>query len=92
VQSPAVASRTTIFDHGLVRPELRRQAFMFALRSVRKTDGIFRDTYDRILANNGGRKMPALAAISRRALRLMFRVARERRLYIDGAAAVGSPE
>lgn len=60
---------------------IRRQAFMFALRSVRKTDGIFRDTYDRILANNGGRKMPALAAISRRALRLMFRVARERRLY-----------
>ena len=49
---------------------------MFALRSVRRTDGIFRDTYDRILANNGGRKMPALtvgrfdivvAAISRRA-------------------------
>lgn len=63
------------------RPELRRQAFMFALRAVRSSDGIFRADYERILTNNGGRKMPALVAISRKALKLMYSVARDRRPY-----------
>lgn len=63
------------------RPELRRQAFMFALRAVRSSDGIFRADYERILASNGGRKMPALVAMSRKALKLIYSVARERRPY-----------
>jgi transposase len=68
------------------RPELRRQAFMFALRSVRCTDGIFRPHYERILDNNGGRKIPALVAISRKVLRLAYSLARDRRLYVPDAA------
>lgn len=64
------------------RPELRRQAFMFALRSVRSSDGIFRPQYERILENNGGRKIPALVAISRKALKLAFSLARDRRTYV----------
>lgn len=63
------------------RPELRRQAFMFALRSVRASDGIFRSDYERLLENNGGRKIPALVALSRKGLRLMYALARDRRTY-----------
>lgn len=63
------------------RPELRRQAFMFALRSVRETDGIFRSDYERLLQNNGGRKIPALVALSRKGLKLMYALARDRRPY-----------
>lgn len=63
------------------RPVLRRHAFMFALRSVRH-DGIYRAEFERLLRNNGGRKIAALTALSRKALRLMFRVAQERRPYV----------
>jgi transposase len=63
------------------RPVLRRHAFMFALRSVRK-DGIYRAEFLKLLANNGGVKMSALTAISRKGLKLMFRVARERRAFL----------
>lgn len=63
------------------KPVLRRHAFMFALRGVR-ADGIFRADFERLLRSNGGRKLPALAAISRKALRLMFRIARDARPYV----------
>jgi transposase len=63
------------------KPTLRKAAFMFALRSVRK-DGLYRAEYERLLRNNGGVKLAALAAISRKALKLMFRVARECRAYV----------
>lgn len=62
------------------RPEMRRQAYMFAVRSV-TARGMFRMDYERLLVNNGGRKIPALVAISRKAVKLMFRIARDRRLY-----------
>jgi transposase len=71
------------------KPVLRRHAFMFALRSVR-ADGLYRADFERLLKNNGGKKLPALTAISRKALKLMFRVAREGRPYVpmaDWAAA-----
>jgi transposase len=75
------------------RPVLRRQAFMLALRCV-PTGGIYRAEYERLLRNNGGRKVPALVAISRKALRLMFCIARERRAYVPRRpvpAAVPAP-
>lgn len=67
------------------KPVLRKQAFMFALRGVRG-DGIFRAEFERLLRNNGGKKLPALAAISRKALRLLFTVARECRPYVPADA------
>lgn len=67
------------------KPVLRRQAFMFALRGVHK-DGLFRAEFERLLRNNGGKKLPALAAISRKALKLMYRVASECRPYVPAAA------
>jgi transposase len=63
------------------KPTLRKAAFMLALRSVRK-DGLYRAEYERLLRNNGGVKLAALGAISRKALKLMFRVARECRAYV----------
>jgi len=66
------------------KPVLRRHAFMFALRSVR-ADGLYRADFERLLKNNGGKKLAALAAISRKALKLMFRVARECRPYVPTA-------
>lgn len=72
------------------KPVLRRQAFMFALRGVHK-DGLFRAEFERLLKNNGGKKLPALAAISRKALKLMYSVASECRPYVPAAewAAAG---
>jgi transposase len=63
------------------RPTLRRHAFMFALRSVRK-GGIYHAEFEKLLANNGGKKMSALTAISRKSLKLMFQVAREQRPFV----------
>lgn len=62
------------------RPELRRQLHMFAVRSV-ASGGIYREDYLRPLEPNGGRPLPALVAIMRKAARLMFAVARERRTF-----------
>jgi transposase len=70
------------------RPVLRRHAFMFALRSVRK-EGIYHAEFVKLLANNGGVKMSALTAISRKSLKLMFRVARERRAFVPMGAMTG---
>ena len=62
------------------RPELRRLMYMFAVRSVTK-DGIYRTEYERGLARNPKLPKKVLVGISRKALRMMFRVAAERRLY-----------
>jgi transposase len=63
------------------RPTLRRHAFMFALRGVR-AGAMYHDEFQRLLANNGGKKMSALTAISRKGLKLMFTIAREQRPYV----------
>ncbi len=68
------------------RPLLRQAAYLFALRSV-KRDGIFRTKFDRLVAHNGGKKMPALVAVSRTALKVMFQVARDRRVWTLAAPA-----
>jgi len=62
------------------RPQLRRAAYLFALRSVR-SGGIYRAEYQRHLASNGGIGKKALVAVSRKALCMMFAVAKDRRLY-----------
>jgi len=62
------------------RPVLRRHAYIFAVRSV-QTDGLFRAEYEALCERNGSRKIPALTAVSRSALRLMFSIARDRRMY-----------
>jgi transposase len=62
------------------RPVFRRHAYIFAVRSVQK-DGLFRAEYEALCGRNGGRKIAALTAISRSALKLMFSIARDRRMY-----------
>ena len=63
------------------RPEPRRQAYMFAIRSVSR-DGIFKREYERALeANPKTPKKKLLVAIARKSVRLMFSVARNRRSF-----------
>jgi transposase len=59
------------------KPVLRRFAYLFAVRSVQE-DGIFRAEFERMVQRNGGRKIAALVALSRKALRLMYQVAKHR--------------
>ena len=62
------------------RPALRAAAYMFAVRSIRR-GGLFRAEFDGLVARNGGKRLKAVVAVSRSALRLFFSVARERRLF-----------
>jgi len=63
------------------RPLLRRHAYMLALRLVQE-GGIFRKEYEAYLERHGPKKkIPALVAISRRALALIYSVARGGRLW-----------
>ncbi len=63
------------------RPELRRQMYMFAVRSVSR-GGLFRAEYERALERNPNTpKKKVLVALARKATRLMFALAKERRLY-----------
>jgi transposase len=63
------------------RPLLRLAAYMFAVRSISRPDGLLRAEYDGLLARNGGKTRKALVAIMRSALRLFFSVARDRRTF-----------
>ena len=60
------------------RPVLRRHAYMFAVRSVHQ-GGIFRADYEALLARNGHKTIPALMAIARKGLKLLFAVAKSER-------------
>ena len=60
------------------RPELRRQLYMLAVRSVRR-GGIARAAYEARYARNGGLGKKALVPIMRALLRMLYQVARERR-------------
>jgi transposase len=58
------------------RPELRRQLFLLAGRWVVRTRaGLYRPYYDAMLARNGGHKTKALAAVARKLVPLVLRVA-----------------
>lgn len=62
------------------RPLLRHAVYLLAVRNVTK-QGLFRTTYEQLLQRNGGRKIAALVAISRKILKLMYSVARDRRQW-----------
>lgn len=74
------------------RPVLRRYAYILAVRNVTK-GGMYRAQYEALLARNGGKKMPALTAIGRRALSLLYCIARERRPFemVKPHGAAGAP-
>jgi transposase len=60
------------------RPVLRKHAHLFAIRSVHR-GGIFRREYEAPLARNGHKTIPALTAIARKGLKLLFAVAKSER-------------
>jgi transposase len=60
------------------RPVLRKHAYMFAVRSVHK-GGIFRTEYEALLNRNGHKTIPALMAVARKGLKLLFAVAKSER-------------
>jgi transposase len=62
------------------RPALRKHAYMFALRSVHQ-DGIYRKEYEALLGRNDDKKIPALMAIARKGLKLMFAIAKAERSW-----------
>lgn len=62
------------------RPLLRQAAYMFAVRSITK-GGLFRAEYEALCARNGGQKMKAVVAVMRSGLRLVYSVARDRRMF-----------
>ena len=62
------------------RPVLRKHAHLFAVRSVQQ-GGIFRAEFEALLSRNGNRSIPALTAIARRGLRLLYSIARSGRTW-----------
>lgn len=62
------------------KPVLRRHAFMFAMRHVRK-DGIYRAEFRRLVEEQRRPKKEAIVILERKALRLLYSIARERRDY-----------
>lgn len=62
------------------RPILRAAAYMFAVRSIR-TGGLFRAEFEGLIARNGGQRLKAVVAVSRSAIRLLYSIARDRRLF-----------
>jgi len=59
---------------------LRQSAYIFAVRRIAQ-DGLFRAEYDALCVRNGGQKMKAVVAVMRSELRLMYSVARDRRMF-----------
>jgi transposase len=62
------------------RPLLRAAAYMFAVRSITR-GGLFRPEYEALCQRNGGAKMKAVVAVMRAGLRLLYSIARDRRLF-----------
>jgi transposase len=62
------------------RPLLRHAAYMFAVRSITR-DGLFRAEYEALCQRNGGAKMKAVVAVMRSGLRLLYSIARDRRMF-----------
>jgi transposase len=63
------------------RPELRRQMYLFAVRSIMR-GGMYHQRFARAVAANPQKpKKKILIALARDAARMMFSVAKERRLY-----------
>jgi transposase len=62
------------------RPLMRRLAFMLGLSAVKK-NGIYRKEYEGLVSRMSGKKKPAIVAVGRKLLRLMYSVARAERAY-----------
>ncbi len=62
------------------RPLLRQAAYMFAVRSITK-GSLFRAEYEALCQRNGGAKMKAVVAVMRSGLRLLYSIARDRRMF-----------
>ncbi len=62
------------------RPLMRRLAFMLGLAAIRK-NGIYRKEFEGLVSRMGGKKKPAIVAVGRKLLRLMYSVARAERPY-----------
>src|SRR2546428_3506374 len=62
------------------RPLLRQAAYMFAVRSITR-GGLFRTQYEALCQPNGGAMMKAVVAVMRSGLRLLYSIARDRRLF-----------
>jgi transposase len=63
------------------RPLLRAMAYMLAVRSIRR-GGLFRTEYEGLLARGKSEtKKKAVVAVSRSAVRLLFSIARDRRMF-----------
>ena len=62
------------------RQLLRQAAYMFAVRSITR-GGLFRTEYEALCQRNGGVKMKAVVAVMRSGLRLLYSIARDRRLF-----------
>lgn len=56
-----------------------------------RRDGLYRAQFEAMLERNGGRKMPAVVAMGREMLRLMFSIAKERRVFTPEPPRQGSP-
>lgn len=82
----SLVERSSGIHHGTKRiskrgpPLLRQAAFMFAVRSITR-GGIFRSEFEALCQRNGGRKMKAVVAVMRSGLRLLYSVARDRRMF-----------
>lgn len=62
------------------RPQMRRLSFMLGLAAIKKK-GIYRKEFEGLVARMGGKKKPAVVAVGRKLLRLMYSVARSQRAY-----------
>lgn len=63
------------------KPQLRKLVYMFAMRHVRASDGIYRAQFERMVHVQKRPKKQAVVQLMRPALRMMFAVAREERDY-----------
>lgn len=63
------------------KPQLRKQLFMFVMRHIRASDGIYRARFDRMVTEQNRPKKQTIVQLMRPALRMMFAIARDARPY-----------
>ena len=67
------------------KPMLRKVIFMFVMRHIRESDGIYRERFDHMVNVQKRPKKQAIVQLMRPALRMMFMVAREERDFTPEA-------
>ncbi len=63
------------------KPHLRKLLFMFVMRHIRASDGIYRERFDRLVNEQKRPKKQAIVQIMRPALRMLYSIARDERDY-----------